>query len=349
MAKRKTLPKDFEELLKAGDLDALKAVFEKCDVNAYGGHAKETALAFDACPDELARWLVAHGADVNATDTWRNTPLHSRARSWLTSIDVLLELGANVHAEASIGTPLHATAHSQHAEHAKQLLAFGADIHAKNRQGMTALELALSICSNAQLERMPAYVRVLLEAGAERTDAMKRSVRERGEQFELHRAGFAKEGVAAASAGLDYLYQTFGVTPVPRREMHDGKRPIGVESKTWQKQHQELWKLLVPSRGPAETVQGEVIRISGRIGDEWYRNGGANWDRDYLAMANALAKYFQTGEPLSPSEIDEVKSTVRGLAERQGEGNDRLAELAVTWVLKNRDPIKLEKPTSYAR
>jgi hypothetical protein len=38
--KRTTLPKNFGELIEAGDTDALKAVFETCDVNAKGGSGK---------------------------------------------------------------------------------------------------------------------------------------------------------------------------------------------------------------------------------------------------------------------------------------------------------------------
>ncbi len=107
------LPKIFEELLKEGDLSKLKSIFETCDLNARGGYAKQTALAFDECTDSLTRWLVAQGADLSATDTWGNTPLHTRSRSRLGRIEVLLELGADVNSgSASIGTPLHAAADS---------------------------------------------------------------------------------------------------------------------------------------------------------------------------------------------------------------------------------------------
>ena len=38
--KRVALPKDFEELLKKNDLDELKAVFVKCELDARGGYGK---------------------------------------------------------------------------------------------------------------------------------------------------------------------------------------------------------------------------------------------------------------------------------------------------------------------
>lgn len=343
-AKKKTLPKDFDQLLKNGDLAALKAVFETRDVDARGGYAKQTALAFGECPDELARWLVSKGANLEAVDTWQNTPLHTRSRSWQSNIAVLLELGSNVNAVASIGTPLHAAADTKHAENARQLLAHGAQADARNEEGLTPLEVALRGCTNAELDRMPAFVKVMLDAGATRTPAMKGFVKHVGETFEFHRDAFAPEGAVAASAALDYLYATFDVPPVPRRRTHDGTSPIVVKATAWQDQHAELWNLLVPSSGRAGTVQGEVIRIAGRISDEWERNGGINWDRDYTKMATSISAYVQRGTPLDTTDTAEIASIVGALVESGGEGNDRLAELAVAWVLRNPQPLSLEKP-----
>lgn len=346
--KKKTLPKDFAELLEKGKLVELKAVFETCDVNARGA-ANRSALAFDACPDELARWLVSQGSDLSAADTWGHTPLHSRAGSWRGSISVLLELGADVNAVDSLmNTPLHAAAERKHAEHATQLIARGANVDARNKDGLTPLGLALRSLVNAELDRMPALVKGLLDAGAARTPAMKSDVERIGESFEFHRENFSPERLPAADAGLQYLYRTFEVTPVPRRVRHDGKSIIVVKARTWQKQHAELCDLLVPPRGPAQTVQGEVIRISGNIADEWERNGGMNWDQTFAAMARAFAGYMALGAPLEESELDEIKTIVRCLSKEGGRGNARLVELAVAWVLRNPRPLLLETP-SYKR
>lgn len=53
MPKRKTLPKDFDQMLKSASLDELKAVFGKCLIDARGGYAKRTAIGFPECPDAL--------------------------------------------------------------------------------------------------------------------------------------------------------------------------------------------------------------------------------------------------------------------------------------------------------
>jgi len=124
--KKKLLPKNFEEMLVEGDIAKLQSVFDDCDLNARGGFDKQTALAFDLCPDALARWLVEQGADLSATDTRGNTPLHTRSRSRRGRIDVLLELGADVNSDsASIGTPLHSAVASHHVENSRLLLQRG--------------------------------------------------------------------------------------------------------------------------------------------------------------------------------------------------------------------------------
>jgi hypothetical protein len=346
--KRKTLPKNFKHLLEQGGSAELRAVFDVCEIDARGGYGKQTALAFDKCPDDLARWLVAQGADLSATDTWGNTPLHQRACSRRSSINVLLELGADVNnASSSRGTPLHAAADSHNANHACLLLEHGARVNERNREQLTPLELALRGCSNIDIENMVALAEVLLDAGAEKTPQMKGFVEEIGKRFEFHRSGFNPESVDAVSNVLNRLYEIFEVLPVRHRQIHDGKSPVIVKEKTWQKQHQELWDLLVPSSGCGTTVQGEVIRISGRISNELDGNGGVNWDADYKMMADAFLEYVQRGHRLSPPDSAEAAAIVAEVKRKSGD-TSRMAQLAVKWVVQNPNPLKLEPP-SYQR
>ena len=348
-AKKKLLPKDFEQMLVAGDITKLQAIFDSCDLNARGGYGKQSALAFDQCPDTFVRWLVAQGADLSTVDSWGRTPLHARAGSHRARIDVLLELGADVNSDsASIGTPLHAAARAQHAENARLLLEWGARVDAVNREGLTPLELGLRDCDNISLERMASLAIVLLEAGAKRTSRMKDLVEKIGKEFEWHRAAYNPAGVDAASAALDRLYDIFDVSPVPRRLIHDAKSLIVVNATSWQEQHQELWELLVPSTGHAATIQGEVIRISGRIAYELEDNGGVNWDTDFNKMADAFLEYIQTGNPLSPPHNADAAAIVREAKRKSGD-LARLCKIAVAWVLLNPIPAKLEPPPHYRR
>ena len=61
------------------------------------------------------------------------------------------------------------------------------------------------------------------------------------------------------------LYRLSGVPPVQLIEAHDGTSRIEVPDLPVRKQFSWLWDCLVPMGGSAETVQGEVVRIAGRI------------------------------------------------------------------------------------
>lgn len=349
MAKKRTiLPKDFDELLTTADLTALKAVFEKCEVDARGGYSKQTALAYDACPHGLAVWLVGLGANIEATDTYGYTPLHTRSRSIHGNIKSLLALGADVHnATPPVGTPLHAAADAHNVENTALLLEHGASVDRLNKRGFTGLEQGLLTCTNIDIVKMLALAKLHLKAGARISPSMGDLITEIGKRFEFHRAGFNKDAVVEVSRALDELYQLFGMEPVAKRVLHDGVSPIHATATTWPKQHQELWDLLVPSSGPAGTMQGEVIRITGRIANELDGNGGGNWDSEYKKMSDAFLTFVQQGQSLPGAELTEAAGIVTEIKRNAGEP-DRLCKLGVQWVLANPQPIALP-PVDYKR
>ncbi|ATQ42107.1 ankyrin repeat domain-containing protein [Caulobacter mirabilis] len=343
-ARKKTLPKDFEQRLQTDDLETLKALFDAHEIDARGGYAKQTALAFNDCPDDLARWLAAQGADLEAEDAYGVTPLQARSRHWQARIDVLLELGADPNrGEGASGTALHAATAPCNVATATTLLRHGARVDALDRGGHTPLARLLGQCSNAQIAGAAALAEVLLAAGARRTPEMRSSVTRIGTDFEFHRAGFNPDFLAETDAGLARLYALFEVPPVPQRVRHDGASPIRAKASSWRDAHQELWVLLVPSKGAAETVQGEVIRITGRISDEIDRNGGVNWDGDYDRMARALLAHLASGTPLPTAGLTDARASVAGLR-RNDDAPRRLCELAVAWVALNPTPMKLGRP-----
>ncbi|MDD1506334.1 ankyrin repeat domain-containing protein [Pseudomonas sp. CNPSo 3701] len=345
--KRKTLPKDFGQLLEQASLEELIAVFDQCELEATGGYSKSTALGFYNCPDELVRWLVEQGAGIDARDTYQRTALHHRSSSWKGGVDLLLDLGADIEAQDYQGdTPLHAAAKSHKVQALAALIRRGADIDARNRQGHGVLQIALATTSNADIEATAKIAQILLDAGVPVDDAMLAEVQRIGREFEFHRAGFKPDYLEATDAGLASLYGLFGVTPVASRQLHDGKAAISVADGPWHNQHQQLWQLLVPSNGPAATVQGEVIRLSGRISREIHHNGAANWDADFKAMLTALVRHLGSAVPLSPGELAEAQALAAAL--RGGDDDaartDRLSALAVQWVIANPQPLSLPLP-----
>lgn len=341
---KKTLPKDFQQILENGDLSEIKAVFDSCDINAKGSYNKQSALAFSECSDDFTQWATDQGADIEETNVTGETPLHSRTRSWNGDIKVLLKLGADVHAVSQNGsTPLHLACGAFRPEKARLLIENGAALDAKNSNGETAFELALKQCANANLVEMVDLSELLINAGAARPEKSEEYVTKIGKQFEFHRDNFNKESIDECDAALKRLYDIFNVPPVPRRIKHDINSEISVKATVWQEQHPELWELLVPSSGPAQTVQGEVIRISGRISNELEGNGGLNWDNDYQKMADAFYTYIASGNTFGLSELSEAKKLIESMKNKNG-STARLAELAVKWVLINRTPIQLATP-----
>jgi len=354
-AMRKTLPKDLDELLDAaaesGDYGAVYEALQRCLPDARGGYGKGTLLMNGRCTVELARWAVERGTDIHATDTWGYTALHESARSRfhhkLTPAQ-LIELGADVHQTSSESlTPLHSAVDGKHLDAVQALLTHGAQVNARSTNHDTPLEYGLLRMSNVDLVAMVPIAKALLSAGAEVTQQAKDAVLRACENFEFHRAGFNRDSVEETSAAAQALCALFSVEPPARRRIHDGTSPIVAMAATPAERFAELWDLLVPSSGPCKTVQGEVIRIAGRVRDEWYRNGGGNWDRDYASMASAFCKHLGSHQNLDPADLDACAKVVRSLR-KDPDGSDGLANWAVEWVARNPDPIPLPPP-SYQR
>lgn len=342
MAKRKTLTKDFEEIVKSGDMDAFKRVFDKCGINAYGGYYKSNAFYF-ALSNEMMQWLLEQGADINYIDAYGYTPLFHHAWHAYSAQQAiaLVRLGADVRTPhvPDKQTILHKAVAAGNVELVQCLIEAGADVNAVDWNGNTPLEYAFLTARGIELIGRVPVTRYLLEHGVAVTQNMQRYMLDTAKDIAFRRSSINRDYLAELDAALDTLYQLLHVPPVPRRVAYDGKSRITVSETTWQKQHGELWNLLVPGSGHANTIQGEVIRISGRLGYEILDNGCVNWDKDFKAMAQAFLAYVQMGNPLSKAEIAEVSAIVRSIRNAYEKEIDRLTQLGVKWVLLNPEPI----------
>ena len=346
--KKKTLPKNFDELITENDIEKLKKVFDTCELDAKGGYGKATALSYFNVPDELIRWLVENGANLEDKDTYERTALHRHAMARSGELDVLLELGANVNSIDKYGdAPLHFAAGSSfNVSSVKKLLEYGADPKFLNGSKQTPLEKALGSANNSDIKHLAQISEILLQKDTIVTEKMKSQITRIGENFEFHRTNFNNEYLEETDDALNNLYEIYGVPPVKQRIMHDGISPIIVSGTTWQKQFELLWELLTPSSGSAETMQGEVIRISGKIRDEIYRNGGGNWNSYFKKMLDAFLIYLQAENTLSNDEIEKATLLVREIKKSGDAETDELnflCELAVKWVILNPVPINITR------
>lgn len=347
--KKKTLPKDFDELIEKNDLEILKKVFDNCELDARGGYGKATALSFFNISDEFVRWLVKSGADLEAVDLYNRTALHAHAMRRSGKIAVFLELGANVNATDNYGsTPLHfAASNGLNADAVKKLIEHGAKTDVVDMYKQTPLEAALQRAGNIDLINLVEISKILLKSSGEITQKMKDAITKKGESFEFHRGNFNKDYLQETDEALRQLYEIYNVEPVKKRIMHDGVSQIVVSATTWQKQYEELWELLVPSSGSAKIVQGEVVRIAGRVRDEIYRNGGGNWNIDFKKMLDAFFIHLSSGNSLNETELAKANLVIKEIR-KNGDGEtdelNYLCELATKWVVANLNPIVLEKP-----
>ncbi|WP_312400016.1 ankyrin repeat domain-containing protein [Sphingobacterium sp.] len=346
--KKKTLPKNFDELINENNIDNLKKVYDTCELDARGGYGKATALSFFNVPDELVRWLVENGADIEAVDDYERTALHRHTMARSGKITVLLELGANINAVDKYGdTPLHFAAGSSfNVTSVKKLIEYGANTNVLNGNRQTPLERALNHANNIEIVNLVEISNILLKNTAI-TQKMQDNITRIGENFEFHRENFNKDYLQETDEALNKLYEIYNVLPVKKRVMHDGVSPIVLSGTTWQKQFEELWELLIPSKGSAKTVQGEVVRIAGKVRDEIYRNGGGNWNLYFKKMLDAFLVHLASNNALSVDELEKLTSLVQDIRKNGDAETDELnylCQLATKWVLLNPKPILLEEP-----
>ncbi|WP_349681733.1 ankyrin repeat domain-containing protein [Sphingobacterium sp. UBA7249] len=263
-------------------------------------------------------------------------------------ITVLLELGANINAVDKYGdTPLHFAAGSSfNVTSVKKLIEYGANTNVLNGNRQTPLERALNHANNIEIVNLVEISNILLKNTAI-TQKMQDNITRIGENFEFHRENFNKDYLQETDEALNKLYEIYNVLPVKKRVMHDGVSPIVLSGTTWQKQFEELWELLIPSKGSAKTVQGEVVRIAGKVRDEIYRNGGGNWNLYFKKMLDAFLVHLASNNALSVDELEKLTSLVQDIRKNGDAETDELnylCQLATKWVLLNPKPILLEEP-----
>jgi hypothetical protein len=115
----------------------------------------------------------------------------------------------------------------------------------------------------------------------------------------------------------------------------------------WTVEQKRLWKELVPSSGQADTLQGELVRIAGKLTDEAYRNGNANWDGDCTRMWRFVGEKLDDPATFPDEERALIRETVeqiirdRDRPDLSGQGSTYyvVMEKVVDWCMAHPEPI----------
>lgn len=306
-------------------------------------------------------WLVAQGLDVNEPDTLGVYPLFAQAEASATypetaenypgKVRLLLSLGANVHQRSPSGiggefTALHIAAFRGAGSGVQTLLEFGAEADALDGEGLTALDRVVPRAKLGDEAGLAAVAGPLVAAGAKTTPEMREAIVHLGREIEAVRPGGDPYHAAKSAKAYASLARIFDVDATAHNRAAD---EIFVPRASVKAQHRVLWDALVPQAGPATSVQGEVIRVTGRIGHEVLEMGGINWDEDYRAMLIHLPELLALGVPLSDGSLERVRQAAERLSsgrhhQRSAREVGELERAAVEWVSLNRTPIQIAPP-----
>lgn len=286
-------------------------------------------------------------------DKYGETALwNAAAGNDLKKLRKLLEGGA----EPNVGnserlTPLFIAACMGHADAVELLLRHGADPNLVDSDGSAALHSVThgsSVVSGKDGQR--AVVKLLLEHGADPDHENK------------WRATPRKLVRVMVDSEIKKLFAKVkrrpAKTPGPGRRAPTYAELTGtVDENYYWRRHARLWAELVPTHGQAKTVQGEIVRITGKLTREAYTNGNMNWDRDCVRMWRFVAKTLDDPETFTAVERAEVHEWVRIIIrdwtwpDVSGEGSPyyRVTERAVLWVEAHPKPIRHKPDPTISR
>lgn len=124
------------------------------------------------------------------------------------------------------------------------------------------------------------------------------------------------------------------------------RRPVE-KPYNWKREQERLWDALVPPKGRATTLQGELIRIAGKLTDEAYRNGNDNWDDECAQMWRFVGQHVADAKTFTPEQLAEIHEAVATIirdydhpnVSDDGSAYYLLSERVVDWCIAHPDPL----------
>lgn len=345
--KEEFLPKDFPELMREGDLDKLKKVYEKCAIVAHleKDDRWTTPFFYDTPCTEFYQWLVEQGLDINAANQIGGNALTERSRSRNTNFEGLLKAGADTYGTKSYN-PLYYAIRFDNVENVRLLIEYGANVNPDNlHEGpvKTPLDWVLKNMKYNRVIPCAEMAEMLLDKGAKYTLDAKKIVEDLNKDFEFSKKNIHTDDLRPYEDAMQKICSLFGLEPAEALTKHDGISPIVVAEEDNVKAFESLYYSLVPEKGACETVQGELIRLSGSIRLWLIENGGdkTRWKSKCEPMVKSLSALLQKGYGSDNAINNSIKELVDKLTfDSEPEEADPICDLCVEWIRKNPESIK---------
>ena len=157
---------DIFDAIKNNDLRTIRSIIESDPKIINVKNLNGWTPLYQACQNDvqidMLKYLIENGADVNISDNFGFSPLHSLAViGYGGGVALLLSNNADVNLKSfNKTTPFHFACHNGHVNIVKLMLAHGADVSAKNSDGDTPLNFASKSGSREILD-------LLLDSGAQ--------------------------------------------------------------------------------------------------------------------------------------------------------------------------------------
>lgn len=234
---------------------------------------------------------------IHATDGSQDTVAHWAAFYGNAElVQWAADQGANLNARDRAGmTPLQYAIQEKKWSVMELLLKLGVDVHAPGERGFENPPIATALSRNAPPEALV----VLLNHGAD-----PRRKNAHGNTFMLRMKAAAEQSPLLAEALGRVLAQPEYVPPALPAENAVGTTDV----KSWSEKFQQLWSELVPPSGQALTVQGEVIRATGKGTDEAYRNGNGNWEGGFEQLWTSVLATLDDPSVFSEAERGQIRA-----------------------------------------
>jgi len=113
--------------------------------------------------EEAFNMLIQRGANVNAKNSQRETPLHKAVinpRIRMILVELLIKAGAKVNESVKGGTPLHYAVQLSRTDLVTILVANGADLSIKDARGDTPLDLCKQFKNEAVLRKLQEFIKL---------------------------------------------------------------------------------------------------------------------------------------------------------------------------------------------